>query len=186
MPGNHDVYAAPDGWSRALDGPLAAFRRNAAERPGKAVDCAGTLVLPVDTSFHQPVLRSAGALTVDAVGRIARSLEGTGTRDRPTVIAMHHSPLPHTSRAWHWIDGLQGCEHLMPLLHRFDHVDVMHGHFHHAVERPIGSARSRVFGTTAVVDDRDAEPRFRLHGAATPPPRAGGGASALRSAAYIS
>src|SRR4029453_13062616 len=74
------------------------------------------------------------------------------------------SPFPHTSRAWQWVDGLQGCELLMPVLRRFDNVDVLHGHFHYAVERPIDTARSRVFGTTAVVEDSDSAPRFRLHG----------------------
>lgn len=183
VPGNHDAYASPDGWRRALEGPLAAFRRNAAESPGKVVDCEGVLVVPVDTSFHQRVPRSAGALTADAVGRIAKCLEGSVLRDRPAVIAMHHSPFPHASRAWQWIDGLQGSELLMPVLQRFDNVDVMHGHFHYAVERPIGTSRPRVFGTTAVVDDGDTAPRFRLHGAHAVPPSARRVASAIRSAA---
>jgi 3',5'-cyclic-AMP phosphodiesterase len=164
VPGNHDAYASPDGWRRALEGPLASFRRTAAESPGKVVDCGGLPVLPVDTSFHQRVLRSAGALTADAAQAIAKCLEGSMLRDRQVVLAMHHSPFPHTSRAWQWIDGLQGCEHLMPVLRRFDAVDVVHGHFHHAVERVIDTGRSRVFGTTAVVDDGDTTPRFRLHG----------------------
>jgi 3',5'-cyclic AMP phosphodiesterase CpdA len=163
VPGNHDAYASPAAWRRALHGPLAAFRRNAAERPGKVVDCGGLLVLPIDTTFHQPIVRSAGALTPDAVQLLANRVADPALRDRPVVMAMHHSPFPHASRAWQWIDGLQGCERLMPVLQRFENVDVVHGHFHYAVERPVAGSRPRVFGTTAVVEDSESAPRFRLH-----------------------
>lgn len=62
-------------------------------------------------------------------------------------------------------------------------VDVIHGHFHYAVERSIGTSRSRVFGATAVVEDSDAAPRFRLHGVHAAPPNARRVASDIRSAA---
>lgn len=163
VPGNHDAYSSPHGWQRALDGPLAAFRRNAAVTAGKVVDCGGLHVLPIDTTFHQRILRSAGAITADAVRGVAKRLADSTLRDRPVVVAMHHSPFPHASRAWHWIDGLQGGALFVQMLERFDNVDVVHGHLHYTVERAIGGGRPRVFGTTAVVEDTDAAPRFRLH-----------------------
>jgi 3',5'-cyclic AMP phosphodiesterase CpdA len=183
VPGNHDAYASPHGWRRALDGPLAAFRRNAAETAGKVVDCGGLHVLPIDTTFHQRILRSAGALTTDAVRELAKRLVEPALRDRPVVVAMHHSPFPHASRAWQWIDGLQGAELLVQVLERLDNVDVLHGHLHYTVERAIGRGRPRVFGTTAVVEDTDAAPRFRLHDDRGVFASAPGDASDVRSAA---
>src|ERR1700716_1900115 len=34
VPGNHDAYTTPDGWKRALEGPLAAFRASSAAEAG--------------------------------------------------------------------------------------------------------------------------------------------------------
>lgn len=162
-PGNHDAYASPDAWRSALEGPLAAFRRAAAEEPGKIVAFGDHRILPIDTTFHQRVPRSAGEFSADDVRALAERLADRELRDRPVILAMHHSPFPHTSRAWHWIDGLQGGERLVELLVRFPNVDVLHGHLHFEVERTLGGSRPRVFGTTAVVEDPEAAARVRIH-----------------------
>lgn len=162
-PGNHDAYASPHAWRAALEGPLAAFRRTAAEEPGKVVAFGDHRILPIDTTFHQRVPRSAGEIEADGVRALAERLADGDLRDRPVILAMHHSPFPHTSRAWHWIDGLQGGERLVELLARFPNVDVLHGHLHFEVARTLGGSRPRVFGTTAVVEDPETTSRVRIH-----------------------
>jgi len=163
VPGNHDAYAAPDSWRRALDGPLAAFRRASADEPGKLVDASGLALLPLDVTFHQPLGRAAGELTADAAGALERRLRECANARLPAAIVMHHSPIPHASRAWQWIDGLQGHGRLNELLRRFGDVCVLHGHLHSASEKALGGSRPRLFGTTATVEDEPGEPRVRFY-----------------------
>ena len=69
VPGNHDVYSSADAWQWALKGPLAAFARTSAREPGpgRIVEIAGARLLPLDATFHQPVTRSAGWMTDQAI-----------------------------------------------------------------------------------------------------------------------
>ena len=69
------------------------------------------------------------------------------------------APLP---RAWQWLDGLRGADRLVGILGRHEHVQVLHGHLHKAVDRIIGLGKSRVFGAPATVEDDDS-PRVRLY-----------------------
>jgi 3',5'-cyclic AMP phosphodiesterase CpdA len=165
VPGNHDAYTSPDAWHRALEGPLAAFRPTAAEEPGKIVETCGVLVMPIDTTFYHSVFRSAGMLGADGVRLLASRLASRDVRDRQVVLGMHHTPIPHASRAWQWIDGLGGHEPVLDLLRRFENVEVLHGHLHYDVARSIDGGRPRVFGATAVVEDPPEASRVRLHGA---------------------
>lgn len=163
VPGNHDAYTHPDGWKRALEGPLRDFRVASAEQPGKVVEVAGVNLLPVDVACHQPITRSAGELTADTAEVLETRLRDAGLRGAPLVLVQHHPPFAHTLRAWQWIDGLRGWERVMGLLERYQGVHVLHGHLHHAVDRIVGDGRSRSFGAPATVDDDHAAARLRFY-----------------------
>jgi 3',5'-cyclic AMP phosphodiesterase CpdA len=162
VPGNHDAYTSPDAWQKAIEGPLRPWAAASAKEPGKVVETGGVVFMPIDTTMHQPITRSAGALTSDAAGWIARRVTDTAFRDRPLVLVQHHPPFAHRSRVWQWIDGLIGYAALMELLLRHCHVHALHGHLHHAVDRIVGFGKTQVFGAPAVVEDKDAA-RVRLY-----------------------
>jgi 3',5'-cyclic AMP phosphodiesterase CpdA len=162
VPGNHDLYSSPDAWRWAIRGPLAAFASTSAtETAGRIVECAGARLLPVDATFHQPVTRSAGALSADTLDAMVRRASDPGLTDKPLIIVQHHPPFLRGSCVWRWIDGLVGSRRIMTILHSFRHVFVMHGHLHTLVNRCIGDERPRILGATAVVEDREV-PRVRL------------------------
>jgi 3',5'-cyclic AMP phosphodiesterase CpdA len=163
VPGNHDSYAAPGAWQRALEGPLAAFRRGSADKPGKMVEVGDVILLPLDVACHQPVARAAGELTREAAEALERRLEHCAAVGRRAIVVLHHSPIPHDSRAWQWVDGLRGHERMLDLLTRFEDTYVLHGHFHYEVAKAIGSGPPRVFGTTATVEDEPGMPRVRIY-----------------------
>jgi Icc protein len=162
VPGNHDAYAAPDAWKKAMEGPLRAYRSASADEPGKVVEREGVVFLPIDVACHQSIARSAGELTDAAAEAVERRIEDPALRDRAVVLVQHHPPYAHARSAWQWIDGLRGCTRLMEILRKNQHVQVLHGHLHDVVDRIIGLGKSRVFGAPAVVDDKDT-PRVRLY-----------------------
>jgi 3',5'-cyclic AMP phosphodiesterase CpdA len=164
VPGNHDAYTSPDAWARAIEGPLSAYRATAAEAPGKVVETGGLALLPLDMAFHQPIVRSAGLVTDDALDVLERRLSDALARRMPTIIVQHHPPYAHTVAAWQWIDGLIGAARLTAMLARYADVHVLHGHLHKAVDRAIDTVRTRIFGAPALVEDADdAPPRVRLY-----------------------
>jgi Icc protein len=162
VPGNHDLYTSADAWSVALDGPLAAFRETSAEQPGKIIQTAGVNILPLDVARHQPVTRSAGWLEDAAIDVVAHRAADPGLGDRPMLVVQHHPPFVRTTQPLHWLDGLVGAVRMMGVLEAFRHLFVLHGHLHSAVNRVLGCGVARIFGATAIVDDRDA-PRVRLY-----------------------
>jgi 3',5'-cyclic AMP phosphodiesterase CpdA len=162
VPGNHDLYTAPNAWRAALDGPLAAFRETSANVPGRIVECAGVRILPVDVAYHQPVTRSAGCMPAEILDILQNRAADPRLSDRPLVVVQHHPPFVRKTRALHWLDGLVGAARLMTLLEAFRHLFVLHGHLHHIVNRALGCGVDRILGATAVVDDRDA-PRVRIY-----------------------
>lgn len=172
-PGNHDAYTAPGAWTRALEGPLAPFRRGAAAEDGKVVERDGVVFFPVDVACHQPVTRSAGELREATLAALARRFDDSAWRGLARVVVLHHPPFARSFRAWHWIDGLRGWQGLAALLQAHPDVAVLHGHLHHATDRRASaSGDDRIFGVSAVVDDPDAEARIRCYttagGAAQP------------------
>jgi len=162
VPGNHDLYTAPDAWTVALDGPLSAFRATSAQEAGKVVECGAVNILPLDVARHQPVTRSAGWLEDDALDRVAFRAGDPGLSDRPLLVVQHHPPFVRTTQPLQWLDGLVGAVRMMGVLEAFRHLFVLHGHLHSAVNKVLGCGVARVFGATAIVDDRDA-PRVRLY-----------------------
>ena len=164
VPGNHDVYSSADAWQWAL---RARWRRS----PGRARGSRaredrrgrrGRALLPLDATFHQPVTRSAGWMTDEAIESIERHAADPALARRPLVVVQHHPPFLRKTQALHWLDGLVGASRMMVLLERFRHLWVLHGHLHAIVDRALGCGVSRIRGATAVVDDRD-EARVRVY-----------------------
>lgn len=162
VPGDHDVYSSADSWRWALQGPLAAYARTSADRPGKIVEVAGANLMPIDATFHQPVTRSAGLIADEAVRAIEQHAGDTKLSTRPLVVIQHHPPFVRKTTALHWLDGLVGATRLMHVLESFRHLFVLHGHLHSIVDRAIGHGVARILGATAVCEDREA-PRVRLY-----------------------
>jgi Icc protein len=162
VPGNHDLYSAPDAWKWALQGPLAAFARTSASQPGKVIDVGGASILPLDVAFHQPVTRSAGFIDASTIETLEALANDSALSRKPLVVVQHHPPFVRATKAWDWIDGLIGAKHMMGLLEAFRHLFVLHGHLHYVVDRALGCGVNRIFGATAVVDDKDA-PRVRVY-----------------------
>lgn len=163
VPGNHDAYTRADAWQRALEGPLARYRRSSACGEGSVVERARAFLLPVDVACHQHITRAAGELTARAADALEAMVSDLSGRGRPVVIVLHHSPIAHRPRAWQWLHGLRGGERIVDLLARFPDLHVLHGHLHHEVEVSLDSRRPRIFGAPAVIDDRERAPRVRLY-----------------------
>ncbi|HEY3818969.1 MAG TPA: metallophosphoesterase [Polyangiaceae bacterium] len=162
VPGNHDLYTSADAWTRAMVGPLAAFRETSAAEPGRIVECAGVRFMPLDVARLQPLTRSAGWMEDDVLEVVQQRAADPGLSDRPLVVVQHHPPFVRTTQAWQWVDGLIGAARLMSILETFRHLFVLHGHLHAAANRVLGCGVARVLGATAIVDDKDA-PRIRLY-----------------------
>lgn len=166
VPGNHDAYTSEATWSRALAGPLAAFRR-ASAGAADAVNVFqrdGVAFLPLDVSCHQNIMRAAGELSTAQLDALESCIASVRSRADAVVLVLHHSPFIHSTRAWHWLHGLRGAERLTDLLARHEDIHVLHGHLHHAVALAVpGSQRVRVFGASAVVDDADGDGNVRFY-----------------------
>jgi Icc protein len=162
VPGNHDLYSSPDGWRRAIEGPLSAFAPTSAAEPGRVVECLGVSLLPLDVTLHQPVTRSAGIIADEALSTLQRRAADPAFAHCPLLVVQHHPPFVRRTSALQWIDGLIGAARLMTLLETFRHLFVLHGHLHAAVNRVLGCGVARVLGATAVVDD-GAAPRVRIY-----------------------
>jgi 3',5'-cyclic-AMP phosphodiesterase len=154
VPGNHDVYACPEAFRRALQGPL---RRYAvASAPGVAIDLGPALLLPICTAVPQSFLRSAGRLDPADAERISALARRKGM----LIVAQHHPPLGHRNPLRNWIDGLCNVAVSAALLALHAHLHVLHGHLHVAKSRQVGSERSDQFHCAAAVLQSAAHVRF--------------------------
>jgi 3',5'-cyclic-AMP phosphodiesterase len=171
VPGNHDAYTSERGWKKALEGPLAPFAAASATEPGKLVDRGDIVFLPIDTSCFQSLTRAGGEFSRNAALAVERRLLDPTLRSRALVLVLHHPPFVlHRMPVMRWFDGLRGCTQVLDLLIRHPRLQVLHGHLHRVVDRFVGRARApedarpRVFGASAVCDDRDDDaPRIRLY-----------------------
>jgi 3',5'-cyclic-AMP phosphodiesterase len=163
VPGNHDAYTSPDGWARALSGPLRAYAESSASEPGKVVDRGNVVLLPLDLSRHQSIIRSGGELTEGAASALERRLSDEVLRERSVVVVQHHPPFGHAGGVWQWIDGLGGHTRMAGLLAANPDTTVLHGHTHRFVDRVLGLGKGRIFGAPATVDDEEGVPRVRLY-----------------------
>jgi 3',5'-cyclic AMP phosphodiesterase CpdA len=172
VPGNHDAYTSAAAWRRALEGPLQRYADASAAEPGKVVDRGEVAFLPIDTSFFQSIARSGGLFTPDAALAVQQRIDDPALRDKAIVLVMHHPPFEHHSNALSaWIDGLRGCKHVLEMLARHPHLQILHGHMHRVVDRIVDlgkgvagvANRARIFGAPAIVDDAEDAPRVRLY-----------------------
>ena len=161
VPGNHDAYHSPDGWKKAMEGPLARYATSSAGEPGKVVERGNVVFLPVDVSRHQHFARSGGELVDSVAEAIERRLTDDAFQSRPIVLVHHHPPFMRAP-GMNWIDGLRGGAHLMRLLARFRNVFSLHGHLHSIVDKVVELGRCRIFGAPAIVED-DEVARVRIY-----------------------
>ena len=150
VPGNHDGYSERDAFSRALEGPLRAYRGTSA--PGAHTLLSAAVVVPVSTVIEgQWFTRSAGFIGCADLHRIRRFASRPDLRDRAVVVAQHH---PVTQRALppiDWLDGLQNAGELRDLLLERTRVHVLHGHVHREQTRRLcGRSDAQVFAASAV------------------------------------
>lgn len=163
VPGNHDLYARPDAWRLALDGPLAPWRECAAEGPGKIVDLGAVHVAPIDVTVHQRVTSSNGSVTLELADALERRLGDSALGRTPLVVVQHHPPYAHKNPVMQWIDGLRDWSRVFGLLLKHAHAYVMHGHLHRTGDHGVRDAHDvRIFGAPAIVEDEHG-PRVRLY-----------------------
>jgi 3',5'-cyclic AMP phosphodiesterase CpdA len=157
VPGNHDVYAAADGWPAALRGALSAYSANS-EGP---VTLGDVTIVPVNTAIHQHWLLSHGSADkLVELGSLASALES----DRLLLVAQHHPPLPYRFGPAQWFDGLRNWRALQWLVQARARAVVLHGHLHRSIDaRMQGTEASRpcnVFCAPAVVSAKSSCVRF--------------------------
>lgn len=151
VPGNHDVYAGSDAFARALAGPLRAYAETST--PGVPVVLRDAALLPMSTAISQPYHLSAGSIERPALESAAKFASDSKRGGRAVVVAMHHPPQRRTNPLLQWIDGLRDHQAVGALLTEHDHVHVVHGHLHEAMDRGVRpGATPRIFGTEAVVN----------------------------------
>jgi 3',5'-cyclic AMP phosphodiesterase CpdA len=161
VPGNHDAYTSPDGWSRAMQGPLAAFAEaSASGPPGKVVERGDVVFLPIDATCFQSITRAGGELTAHTADALEARLEDPAIARKSVVLVQHHPPFAPRGLLAGWIDGLRGSSRLVDIVRRHANVHLLHGHLHRIADYLL--ARARVFGAPATVDDRD-QARVRLY-----------------------
>ena len=167
VPGNHDAYASPTSWQKALEGPLAPWAEASATEPGKVVDRGEVVFLPIDSSCYQSIAFSRGVFTREAAKAVAARLGDPALRNKSVVIVLHHPPEEQSNPVWAWIDALRGGKQLVDMLMGHPRAQLLHGHLHQVVDRIVGlgktaAARARIFGAPAICDDKD-KARVRLY-----------------------
>jgi 3',5'-cyclic AMP phosphodiesterase CpdA len=154
VPGNHDVYADPTAWSRALDGPLRPYAPTCTL--SSTISLRDAVIVPVSTLIRQHWTRSAGAIERMELDRLERLCRGGRFQGRAVIVAQHHPPYSHPFRFMQWIDGLQNPQGIGGLLRRFPDLHVVHGHMHRLLDRSFdlnGAARA-FCGEAVVAGDR--------------------------------
>jgi hypothetical protein len=110
-------------------------------------------LVPVSTAFHQWPLRSAGAIASTELQELRRIVNETHFRGRPLVLVQHHPPGRHFFPPLQWFDGLLEYSALSAMAEEADHLHVVHGHTHRAVNRAVRKGEgARVFSALAVVE----------------------------------
>jgi 3',5'-cyclic-AMP phosphodiesterase len=162
VPGNHDAYCDFDGWSRALEGPLAPYAATSSGPPGRVIDLGEAVILPISTAVHQHWASSWGSIEGPEWDALERRTGDPGLLKRALLLVQHHAPLPHVFAPLQWVDGLRGYGRQLALLARRRTLQVLHGHLHRAITRVLElGGITRVFGATAVVED--SKPRVRFY-----------------------
>ncbi|MFO0631167.1 MAG: metallophosphoesterase [Polyangiales bacterium] len=165
VPGNHDAIDRPDGWARALEGPLAPWAH--ASRPGEEVVVGDVAIVPVDTSVHQHWVFSSGRLAPAHAAAVEGAVARNRRAGRAVAMVQHHPVMPYAMPLVQWVDGMHGHRRTRSVLADEEHVHVIHGHVHRAGERAMAtSRRPQVFSAPAVVDGDDPVRVYTVEGGA--------------------
>lgn len=181
VPGNHDAYGSPDGWRKAIEGPLRAFASASAgptpQALGRVVERGDLVLFPIDVTIHQTVARSSGELTAATVEALEARFADPSLRHKAKVVVQHHPPFGNSRSPWHFIDGLGGYARMLGAMAKHPEVQLLHGHNHQITNRLVTlplvgeSLRKvadhvrllpRVFSASATVEDELGRPRVRL------------------------
>jgi 3',5'-cyclic AMP phosphodiesterase CpdA len=168
VPGNHDAYADPEAFARALRGPLSAYAETST--PGVPVPVGEATVLPVSTAMAQPYQLAAGAIERPELESAVKLAKDGRKGGRALVLAMHHPPMRRRVPLMQWLDGLRDHEALGTILADHEHVHVVHGHAHEQTDRGVRPGASpRIFGADAVVSGAAPVRHYRArHGRLAP------------------
>jgi 3',5'-cyclic AMP phosphodiesterase CpdA len=155
IPGNHDRYGPPDAWTKALAGPLAPYRRNAADAASgqgvRRTDLGDVRLVALDVTRPQPFTRSAGFFEGATFDALAKLLADEAILCAPLVVVQHHPPYSR-GPFMQWLDGLAGWECEASLFERVPNAQVLHGHIHRDEERSLCGRSKRILGVAALVD----------------------------------
>lgn len=150
VPGNHDAYSERDAFSRALEGPLRAYRNTST--PGAHTLLPAAVVVPVSTVLEgQWFTRSSGLIRNADLRALRCFASRPDLREHAIVVAQHHPPSAHALLPFEWLDGLQNGGALRDLLLERTRVHVLHGHVHREQTRRLaGRAHAQVFAAAAL------------------------------------
>jgi Icc protein len=153
VPGNHDGYAEPGAFARALSGPLRAFRKTSG--PGARSVLPGAVIAPLSTMIEgQWFTQSRGLVRGEDVLAVRRLASDSISRGRAVVVAQHHPPSHHALPPIEWVDGVKNAAAMRDLVLERMRVHVLHGHVHRASTKHFcGRAHAQVFATASVRDE---------------------------------
>jgi 3',5'-cyclic AMP phosphodiesterase CpdA len=155
VPGNHDAYDAAENYASALAGSLRAYAPTSTIVSPLAL--RDVTLVPISTAFHQSLFRSAGAIAAAELEAMQKIAQDPAFRGRPLVFVQHHPPGRHFLPPFQWVDGLLEHAVLSAMTERTEHLHVVHGHTHRAVNRSVRQGESpRVFSALAVVESENA------------------------------
>ena len=126
--GNHDGYADPAGFDRALIGPLRRYAKHASAT--QPLDLGDAWLMPVRTTVVQSWLRSHGSVPAADLERMQRLGSEARRRQKLALVVQHHPPQGYKSALWNWIDGLLNARAATSLLRAHPRLQVLHGHTH--------------------------------------------------------
>jgi 3',5'-cyclic AMP phosphodiesterase CpdA len=153
VPGNHDGYAEPGAFARALEGPLRAFRTTSGDGARSVLPAA--VIAPVSTMIEgQWFTHSRGIVRGEDVLAVRRLASDPISRDRAIVVAQHHPPSHHALFPVEWFDGVKNAVAMRDLLLERTRVHVLHGHVHRKSTKYFcGRSHAQVFSTASVRDE---------------------------------
>lgn len=165
VPGNHDVVDHPDAWERALEGPLRAFRPTS--RPGEDMIVGDLALVPVNTTFYQFWLFSAGRMAPSQAEQVGAAVARHRSKGRAVALVQHHPVTVHPSHFLQWVDRMHDPRRERTLLDAEEHVHVLHGHIHRRDDQVMAALRRpQVFSAEAVVISDDPVRLYAAEGGA--------------------
>jgi Icc protein len=153
VPGNHDGYAEPGAFARALEGPLRAFQTTSSNHACSVLP--GAVIAPLSTMIEgQWFTHSRGVVRSEDVLAVRRLASDPMCRGRAVVVAQHHPPSHHALSPVEWFDGVKNAVAMRDLVLERTRVHVLHGHVHRqSTKHFCGRNHAQVFATASVRDE---------------------------------